>query len=232
MNGLRRLLLLMALSTTCAAEPLLNVEVVLIRHESSEPQHWLKPETLPDFARGQRLAAPTAGEPAVWTTLEPAALRLTSAVAALRRRGNYSVLLHTGWRQPVSAPRMVLLEPQPPALTPTPAEPAAATVTPPVQGLLEIRPIGAVYRMSGDFLLDEAGSPRRVTARQNLKAGELRYLDNARLGVLIQVSTASEAGASGSTVDARSAPPSTTPAATGDDAARESPAVRQAGPQD
>lgn len=181
-------LLLATLGGHAVADPV-TVEVILFRYEAAaEAAQWPAAEGLPSFtgARPLEESAPAGGE-AWYVALSPSALRLAGASAALRRAGGREVLLHTAWRQPSGEGATVYLK------APV-ADPATA---PALEGSLSIREAGRDLRLNGDFFVALGEGKVEVRADQKFKSGELRYVDHALLGLLVQVTPDQEAPAAG-----------------------------------
>jgi hypothetical protein len=58
---------------------------------------------------------------------------------------------------------------------------------PAVEGTLRLREAGPEIRVSGEFWVLLDSQRVKVSPNQNLRVGELRYIDHALLGLLVQV---------------------------------------------
>ncbi len=196
MRGLGRWLLLgcCLLGGVARADGPVTVELVLFRYtEAMDPARWPPTTGTPDFASATALQpAPDSGEAGFFTALPKRELRLAAVSTALRRAGAYEVLLHTAWRQPARAAGPIYVQ----------SEPPAEGVMPALEGNLQLREAGAAeIRLSGNFLVQVGDQQVKVSPNQNLRPQELRYIDHALLGLLVQVTP------DGDAADASPAPP-------------------------
>ena len=165
------------------AEGQIDVEVVLFRHLEADPSRIapvrepgnyedlrpLAPALEPDAADSGKGSGPR--EYPHWTTLPEQGLRLDPVVKALARGGAYELILHTGWRQPTEARHRVRLQAGDPPL---------------LDGSLQVLGGGRKMQVVEDFTLLVDDKQVRVQTKQQMRAGELRYVDNDLLGLLIQ----------------------------------------------
>ena len=175
---------LLAGSLHLRAEPLgpVEVEVIVFRYRAAaNGQEWTTAASLAPQAAVQLAAAPLAGlgEVADFTAYATPDLRLTGVAQALNRAGAYEVLAHTAWRQPAAAGLAVSLAP--------PLDAQAPALAPSLQGALRLRPAGADLRVDVDLLVPAGEQQVAVHAQQNVRPGELRYLDHPLAGVLLQI---------------------------------------------
>lgn len=199
-----------AISVPVRAEPLgtVEVEVIVFRYTAAaNGQEWgvALPSTL--LASAVPLAsapAGSAGEAGEFTAYPAADLRLTGVVKALNRAAGYEVLAHTAWRQAATSGLAV-------ALTAAPSATAAATPIPPLQGALRLRPAGVALRVDVALVVLAGEQQVSVQAQQNVRLGELRYLDHPLAGVLLQIRPW-QAAASDSLLPADSPLPKASPA--------------------
>ena len=199
MSVLSRWLLLgcCLLGGVARAEGPVTVELILFRYtDALDAARWPPAAGSLDFSSATPLSgAPASGEAGFFTALPKSALRLAAVSTALRRAGPYEVLLHTAWRQPSRAGGPLYLE----------SAPGAEGASPALTGSLLLREAGAEIRLSGDFLVQVGDQQVRVSPNQNFRVQELRYIDHALLGLLVQVMPDSGAA------DARAAPPAASP---------------------
>ena len=170
------------------AEGQLDVEVVLFRHVDADPLRFAPMRKPGDYDDLRPLApkpdatdagtGPGAREYPHWTTLPQESLRLGAVVKALAVGGAYEVILHTGWRQPTDARHRVRLQ---------------AGDPPVLDGSLQVLGGGRKMQVVEDFTLLADAKPVRVQVKQPMRAGELRYVDNNLLGLLIQASPVNSA---------------------------------------
>lgn len=182
MSGLRGCLLLvlcLCAGVARAADGPVVVELILFRYTAAlEPARWPPATEVPDFSTATALqAGPAEGDTAWFTALPATALRLANASNALRRAGAYEVLLHTAWRQPGRAGGPLYLRSAPPADGSAPA----------LEGTLQLRQAGQEIRLNGSFLVQVGEERVQVSPNQNFRPLELRYIDHALLGVLVQM---------------------------------------------
>ncbi len=104
-SGLLALLLALLFPTAALADQqYFDVELIIFRHAEATSQqageHWPRTPDAPDHARYAELVSD--GEPArdSYLRLDGNALQLGGVAQRLERHGGYTVLLHTGWRQP------------------------------------------------------------------------------------------------------------------------------------
>ena len=190
MNLLSRWLLLACclLGGAARADAPVTVELILFRYtEALDPARWTPAAAGSDFASATPLPpAPAAGDAGFFTALPKSALRLAAVSTALRRAGPYDVLLHTAWRQPTRAGGPLYLQSAPPVDGGVPA----------LEGSLQLREAGAAeIRLSGNFLVQVGDQQVKVSPNQNFRPQELRYIDHALLGLLVQVTTDGDAAA-------------------------------------
>ena len=161
------------------AEGPMVVELILFRYtEALDPARWPPALEVPDFSAATALQAGPAKDNTEWFTALPgAALRLANASNALRRTGGYEVLLHTAWRQPARASGPLYLQSAPPA-------DGGASV---LEGTLQFRDAGQEIRLSGNFLVQVGDERVKVSPNQNFRLQELRYIDHALMGLLVQM---------------------------------------------
>ena len=182
------LLLALLLAGPVRAEGQIDVEIILFRHLAADPSRFPAPREAASYEdlRPLEPAAEAAGPPGVaqqrefphWTTLPGTRLRMAPLAKSLGRGGAYEVLLHTGWRQPVNSRHRVRLQAgDPPAL----------------DGGLQVLGAGRKMQVLGDFTLQLGDHTVRVRQSQQMRAGELRYVDQAVLGLLIQASPVNSA---------------------------------------
>lgn len=161
------------------AEGPMVVELILFRYtEALDPARWPPAAEVPDFSAATVLQPGPAKEDTAWFTALPSAeLRLSNASNALRRTGGYEVLLHTAWRQPARAGGPIYLQSTPPADGSAPV----------LAGTLQFRDAGQEIRLTGNFLVQVGDEQVKVSPNQNFRPQELRYIDHALLGLLVQM---------------------------------------------
>ncbi len=184
MKSLRTLLALVVagMATPAARADPVVVEVILFRYDAAaEASQWPQAASLPSFSGARPLEDPGSAPGEGWySSLPPSSLRLAGSANALRRSGGREVLLHAAWRQPSAEGTVVYLK----------APAADPSGTPALEGSLAVHEAGRELRVSGDFLLAVGSARVLVHADQKFRATELRYVDHALLGLLVQVSPA------------------------------------------
>lgn len=173
MRLFRSLTLLLTLVAPMAfADDTYMVEMILVRQNAEKPiVSRAAPE---DWAAGaQRLDAASQRTPA-----------LGQVVSNLSTSGEYSVLLHKAWQQ---------------TLGETPTKVAVSDGQEqfgqfPIEGTLEMK-LGRFTDVNADFWVNQIDSNGMVTASERLKQdshtknGELNYLDNGHLALLIKITS-------------------------------------------
>ena len=207
------------------AEGQIDVEVVLFRHLDADPSR-IAPMREPVSYEDLRPLAPVpeseagkddgAREYPHWTTLRDRDLRLGAVVQALTKGGAYEVILHTGWRQPTDARHRVRLQ---------------AGEPPVLDGSLQVLGGGKKMQVLEDFTLLSDEKPVRVQMKQPMRSGELRYVDNNLLGLLIQATPVNSASTPGPSEAGAPIAPSVEESAPAPDATASGSAT-QAGPAD
>ena len=173
------LLSLLSLASPARAAPSFTVELIAFRYsDSAQASMWAAAELAPALGGATPLREAAKGEsPDYFTALPASALRLGGASAVLRKTAGYEVLLHTAWRQPGRAAGPIYLR--------SPVLPEETV--PALEGTLRLREAGPEIRVSGDFWVLLDTQRVKVSPNQNLRVGELRYIDHALLGLLVQV---------------------------------------------
>ena len=173
------LLSLLTLAVPASAAPSFTVEVIAFRYsDSAQASMWAADEQAPALGGATPLREAVKGEaPDYFTALPASALRLGGASAVLRKTAGYEVLLHTAWRQPGRAAGPISLS------SPVLSDEAA----PALEGTFRLREAGQEIRVSGEFWVLLDTQRVKVSPNQNLRVGELRYIDHALLGLLVQV---------------------------------------------
>src|SRR5690606_8502902 len=128
-------------------------------------------------------------------------LSLTEMRERMAGNGNYRILFHQRWRQPVGQREQMLpvyvqggrtLPGQPPAPQDDAPEPVALPDQPELQGTLLLSESRFLHLEPNLWLALTDGEGERYFASLNgtrrLRAGELHYLDNPRIGVLVKIS--------------------------------------------
>ncbi|AAY91240.1 hypothetical protein D3X12_14610 [Pseudomonas protegens] len=173
MRLFRSLTLLVALvAPTAFADDLYQVEMILVR-QNAEPLIVSRaaPE---DWAAGaQRLSPDSLRTPA-----------LGSIVEKLGASGSYSVLLHKAWQQTLGeTPVKVALSDGPEQFGQFP-----------IEGTLSLK-LGRFTDVDADFWVNQIDSNGLVTSSERLKQqshtknGQLNYLDNGHLALLIKITS-------------------------------------------
>jgi hypothetical protein len=173
------LLSLLIAAVPARAAPSFTVEVIAFRYsDAAQASMWAADEQVPALGGATPLREAVKGEsPDYFTALPASALRLGGASAVLRKTAGYEVLLHTAWRQPGRAAGPISLSSR---VSPEEVEPA-------LEGTLRLREAGPEIRVSGEFWVLLGTQRVKVSPNQNLRVGELRYIDHALLGLLVQV---------------------------------------------
>ena len=173
------LLSLLIAAVPARAAPSFTVEVIAFRYsDAAQASMWAADEQVPALGGATPLREAVKGEsPDYFTALPASALRLGGASAVLRKTAGYEVLLHTAWRQPGRAAGPIYLR--------SPVLPEEAA--PALEGTLRLREAGPEIRVSGEFWVLLGTQRVKVSPNQNLRVGELRYIDHALLGLLVQV---------------------------------------------
>ncbi|UMZ14004.1 hypothetical protein I9018_09980 [Pseudomonas sp. MPFS] len=173
MRLFRSLPLLLALvMPTAFANDLYQVEMILVR-QNAEPQ-------IISRAAPENWAAGA-------TRLEPGSLRtpaLNAIVEKLGASSDYSVLLHRAWQQPLGeSPVKVALSDGPEQFGQFP-----------IEGTLSLT-LGRFTDVDADFWINQIDSNGLVTRSERLKQqshtknGQLNYLDNGHLALLIKITS-------------------------------------------
>lgn len=173
MRLFRSLTLLLTLVAPMAfADDLYQVEMILVRQNAvpaivsrAAPEDWA--------AGAQHLADDSQRTPA----LNDVANKLTAS-------GEYSVLLHKAWQQPLGeAPTKVAV-----------SDGQEQFGQFPIEGTLEMK-LGRFTDVNADFWVNQIDSNGMVTASERLKQdshtknGQLNYLDNGHLALLIKITS-------------------------------------------
>ena len=208
---MRRALLLLALlaSTAVLAEPMVQVEVIVLRPRDSSPPPATVPPALPDFGPALRLAPAAEGEAArtpaaPWQQLAAQEQTLDGAWRALARDAEVEPWLLAGWRQPASARRPVYL-----GLPVAVPEAGAAGSAPPLEGAVSVGAAGRQrYRVGMNIVARLDENVIVLTETRPVKNGELHYFDHPAIGVLVEVTALDDATGDGE-IEAVSATDST-----------------------
>ena len=173
------LLSLLIATVPARAAPSFTVEVIAFRYgDAAQASMWAADEQVPALGGATPLRESVKGEsPDYFTALPASSLRLGGASAVLSKTAGYEVLLHTAWRQPGRAAGPIYLR--------SPVLPEEAA--PALEGTLLLREAGPEIRFSGEFWVLLGTQRVKVSPNQNLRVGELRYIDHALLGLLVQV---------------------------------------------
>jgi hypothetical protein len=165
-------LLLTFVAPMAFADDLYQVEMILVRQNAvpaivsrAAPEDWA--------AGAQRLADDSQRTPA-----------LNDVVTKLTASGDYSVLMHKAWQQ---------------TLGETPAKVAVSDGHEqfgqfPIEGTLEMK-LGRFTDVNADFWVNQIDANGLVTASERLKQdshtknGQLNYLDNGHLALLIKITS-------------------------------------------
>lgn len=178
-------------SETPESPQLYDVELIIFAQpgQPGEEQFKRSPE-LPDSSRWIDLEQ--SAQPEGFENLQPSAL---TTEASRLERGNYQVLVHRAWRQPgidrSSAPAVILQ-----------SSARAINGNPLLDGAVSVG-LSRYLHASFDLLLrsplvgEDATTPTdslfgseipaRVQIHRRMRSGELHYLDNPRIGILIRI---------------------------------------------
>jgi hypothetical protein len=167
-------LLLTLLAPTAFADDLYQVEMILVRQNAvpeiigrAAPEDWA--------AGAQRTPAQDERTPS-----------LTGEVAKLAESSNYTVLLHKAWQQKLSE------EPSKVAISDGKEQYGQF----PIEGTLNLK-LGRFTDVDAEFWINRIDSNGLVTASEQLKQnshtknGQLNFLDNGHLGLLIKITSLS-----------------------------------------
>jgi Peptidoglycan-binding protein, CsiV len=172
MRALRSLILLLTLVAPAAfADGLYQVEMILFR-QLGEPATTLQfaPE---DWAKGAQKISPD-NQPS---------LALTDMATKLDASGSYKVLLHRAWQQTLSAaPSKMAVSSGQEQFGHFPIE---GTVSLSLARFTDITADFWVNRLDSNGVLNTS---ERLTQTTRVKNGELTYIDNGALAMLIKVS--------------------------------------------
>ncbi|MBI5462869.1 MAG: hypothetical protein HY941_11855 [Gammaproteobacteria bacterium] len=167
-------------------------------------EHWPVPRSLPDTEHALTLG--TNG-----TRLLDGSRSLQASADALRRSGNYRVLLHWNWQQPGWAPgqgQPIQVQIPPGSTLPvvtlpgelsklamqhlrdslTAATPSLSAQSPLLDGTVNLI-AGEVLQLDVDLIYRDpsTGVPLQLKESRRLHGGQLNYLDHPRFGVLTRV---------------------------------------------
>lgn len=165
-------LLLILVAPMAFADDLYQVEMILIRQNAEPP---ILSRTAPeDWAAGaQRLPADSQRTPSLGPIVEK-----------LGASGNYSVLLHKAWQQTLGeTPVKVALSDGPEQFGQFP-----------IEGTLTLK-LGRFTDVDADFWINQIDNNGLVTHSERLKQqshtknGQLNYLDNGHLALLIKITS-------------------------------------------
>lgn len=167
-------LLLTLVAPLALADELYQIEMILVR-QNAEPTILSRPAP-EDWAAGAR-------------PVDPASLRtpsLNKEVENLKASTDYSVLLHKAWQQPLGeAPSKVAI-----------SDGAGQFGQFPIQGTLELK-LGRFTDVNAKFWVNQIDRNGLITASESLsqqshtKNGQLNFLDNGHLGLLIKITSLS-----------------------------------------
>ncbi|MBB6153773.1 hypothetical protein HDC30_000967 [Pseudomonas sp. JAI115] len=173
MRLFRSLTLLLALvAPSVFADDLYQVEMILVRQNAvpaivsrAAPEDWA--------AGAQRLGDDSLRTPA-----------LGDVASKLSASGDYSVLMHKAWQQPLGeAPTKVAV-----------SDGKEQFGQFPIEGTLEMK-LGRFTDVNADFWVNQIDANGMVTASEHLKQdshtknGQLNYLDNGHLALLIKITS-------------------------------------------
>jgi len=173
MRLFRSLTLLLALAApTAFADDTYQVEMILVRQNAvpaivsrAAPEDWA--------AGAQRLGSDSQRTPA-----------LNDVVSKLTASGEYTVLMHKAWQQSLGeAPAKVAV-----------SEGQEQFGQFPIEGTLEVK-LGRFTDVTADFWVNQIDANGLVTASERLrqdshtKNGQLNYLDNGHLALLIKITS-------------------------------------------
>ncbi|EZP30435.1 CsiV family protein [Pseudomonas sp. RIT288] len=173
MRLFRSLTLLLALvAPSVFADDLYQVEMILVRQNAvpaivsrAAPEDWA--------AGAQRLGDDSLRTPA-----------LGDVASKLSASGDYSVLMHKAWQQPLGeAPTKVAV-----------SDGKEQFGQFPIEGTLEMK-LGRFTDVNADFWVNQIDANGMVTASERLKQdshtknGQLNYLDNGHLALLIKITS-------------------------------------------
>ena len=165
-------LLLTLVAPTAFADDLYQVEMILVRQNAvpaivsrAAPEDWA--------AGAQRLGDDSLRTPA-----------LGDVASKLSASGDYSVLMHKAWQQPLGeAPTKVAV-----------SDGKEQFGQFPIEGTLEMK-LGRFTDVNADFWVNQIDANGMVTASEHLKQdshtknGQLNYLDNGHLALLIKITS-------------------------------------------
>jgi len=195
-SSLASLLLMLALLSlafpTCAQSNRIQVEVLVIAYVNPESGSAMSPGDAEPNYDGMLLG----DGGALYSALPREALTLGGANDALARHARTRALLHIGWIQESGSTRAVRLRGKNSVRSSDPDRGVLATEQPELDGDISLR-FGRSIEVHVDALLRTAtkdgagrassGQRFRLNNKRVLNYGELHYLDNPALGVIVRV---------------------------------------------